>query len=95
VGDGPRVQGTRLPCGAPLMAEDAALYPDFLKEVTVQDLRLRFFSALREMAPEMIRQHTRILRIAAGDAGRDHEAQRLALVERRLLRCGLAAERDG
>ena len=38
----------------PLKAEDAALYPDFLKEVTVDDLRLRFFAAMREVAPEMI-----------------------------------------
>ena len=38
----------------PLKAEDAALYPDFLKDVTPDDLRLRFFSAMRELAPEMI-----------------------------------------
>jgi RimJ/RimL family protein N-acetyltransferase len=38
----------------PLKAEDAALYPDFLKDVTREDLRLRFFSAMRELAPEMI-----------------------------------------
>jgi acetyltransferase len=38
----------------PLKAEDAVLYPDFLKEVTVQDLRLRFFSVMREMGPELI-----------------------------------------
>jgi len=38
----------------PLTAEDAALYPDFLTEVTRGDLRLRFFAAMREMAPAMI-----------------------------------------
>ena len=38
----------------PLKAEDAALYPDFLKEVTGADLRLRFFAAMREMSPAMI-----------------------------------------
>jgi N-acetylglutamate synthase-like GNAT family acetyltransferase len=38
----------------PLKAEDAALYPDFLKDVTVEDLRLRFFAALRGLSPEQI-----------------------------------------
>jgi len=38
----------------PLKAEDAALYPDFLEEVTREDLRLRFFAAMSELAPEMI-----------------------------------------
>jgi RimJ/RimL family protein N-acetyltransferase len=38
----------------PLTPEDAALYPDFLKDVTVQDLRLRFFAAMREMSPALI-----------------------------------------
>ena len=38
----------------PLKAEDAALYPDFLKEVTAEDLRLRFFAPMREVSPEMI-----------------------------------------
>jgi len=38
----------------PLKAEDAALYPDFLTDVTRDDLRLRFFAAMRELAPEMI-----------------------------------------
>jgi N-acetylglutamate synthase-like GNAT family acetyltransferase len=37
-----------------LKTEDAALYPDFLKDVTVADLRLRFFAAMREMSPAMI-----------------------------------------
>lgn len=38
----------------PLMAADAALYPDFLSDVTADDLRLRFFAAMRELSPEMI-----------------------------------------
>ena len=38
----------------PLLPKDAALYPDFLTDVTQSDLRLRFFSAMRELSPEMI-----------------------------------------
>jgi acetyltransferase len=38
----------------PLKPDDAALYPDFLKEVTAEDLRLRFFAAIREVSPELI-----------------------------------------
>ena len=38
----------------PLKPEDAALYPEFLSKVTRFDLRLRFFSAIREVSPEMI-----------------------------------------
>jgi RimJ/RimL family protein N-acetyltransferase len=38
----------------PLKPEDAALYPDFLREVTQDDLRLRFFAAMREVSPGMI-----------------------------------------
>jgi len=32
-----------------LAAEDAALYPDFLSDVTAEDLRLRFFAPMREV----------------------------------------------
>jgi RimJ/RimL family protein N-acetyltransferase len=32
-----------------LVASDAALYPDFLGDVTPEDLRLRFFSSMREV----------------------------------------------
>src|SRR5271170_5259937 len=32
-----------------LVAEDAALYPDFLSDVTAEDLRLRFFAPMREV----------------------------------------------
>jgi acetyltransferase len=38
----------------PLRPKDAALYPDFLTDVTLSDLRLRFFSAMRELSPAMI-----------------------------------------
>jgi acetyltransferase len=38
----------------PLKPADAALYPDFLTDVTQSDLRLRFFSAMRELSPGMI-----------------------------------------
>jgi len=38
----------------PLKPEDAALYPDFLAEVTAPDLRLRFFAAMREVSHEFI-----------------------------------------
>jgi RimJ/RimL family protein N-acetyltransferase len=37
-----------------LMAEDAALYPDFLSEVTAEDLRLRFFAPVREVNRELL-----------------------------------------
>ena len=38
----------------PLAIEDAALYPDFLAEVTPDDLRLRFFAPMREVDPALI-----------------------------------------
>jgi RimJ/RimL family protein N-acetyltransferase len=38
----------------PLRVEDAALYPDFLADVTPDDLRLRFFAPMREVSPELI-----------------------------------------
>lgn len=38
----------------PLKLEDAALYPDFLADVTADDLRLRFFAPLREVSHELI-----------------------------------------
>jgi acetyltransferase len=38
----------------PLKPEDARLYPDFLTEVTEDDLRLRFFAAMREVSHELI-----------------------------------------
>src|SRR5258707_62538 len=38
----------------PLRVEDGALYPDFLADVTRDDLRLRFFSAMRELSPAAI-----------------------------------------
>ena len=38
----------------PLRSDDAALYPDFLADVTREDLRLRFFAAMREVSPGLI-----------------------------------------
>jgi RimJ/RimL family protein N-acetyltransferase len=38
----------------PLKVADAELYPDFLSDVTAEDLRLRFFAAMREVSPELI-----------------------------------------
>jgi RimJ/RimL family protein N-acetyltransferase len=38
----------------PLRPDDARLYPDYLAEVTLEDLRLRFFAAMRQVSPELI-----------------------------------------
>jgi acetyltransferase len=38
----------------PLKVDDAALYPDFLAEVTPDDLRLRFFAPMREVSHDLI-----------------------------------------
>ena len=38
----------------PLKPEDAQLYRDFLAEVSSDDLRLRFFAAMREVSHELI-----------------------------------------
>jgi RimJ/RimL family protein N-acetyltransferase len=37
-----------------LVAEDAALYPNFLSEVTAEDLRLRFFAPMREVSHKLL-----------------------------------------
>jgi hypothetical protein len=37
-----------------LKPDDAALYPDFLSEVTADDLRLRFFVPMREVSHDLI-----------------------------------------
>lgn len=37
-----------------LMTEDAALYPDFLSEVTAADLRLRFFASMRAVSEDLV-----------------------------------------
>lgn len=44
----------------PIKPEDAALYPDFLAAVTADDLRLRFFTAVRELTEEQIARLTRL-----------------------------------
>jgi acetyltransferase len=38
----------------PLTVMDAGLYPDFLAEVSRDDLRLRFFAPMRQVSPELI-----------------------------------------
>jgi RimJ/RimL family protein N-acetyltransferase len=38
----------------PLQPDDAKLYPDFLAEVTADDLRMRFFLPMREVRPELM-----------------------------------------
>jgi GNAT superfamily N-acetyltransferase len=48
-----------LPDGTPvlirrLVAEDAALYPDFLSDVRADDLRLRFFGTIHEVSHELL-----------------------------------------
>ena len=37
-----------------LVVEDAALHPDFLSDVTREDLRLRFFAPMREVSHELL-----------------------------------------
>ena len=37
----------------PLTAADAALYPDFLAEVTANDLRLRFFAPIKDLSHQL------------------------------------------
>jgi len=38
----------------PLVVEDAGLYPDFLSDVSREDLRLRFFARIREVNPDLL-----------------------------------------
>jgi RimJ/RimL family protein N-acetyltransferase len=43
-----------------LRPEDAGYYPDFIAHVTLEDARLRFFSAISELSDERIAQLTRL-----------------------------------
>jgi acetyltransferase len=43
-----------------LRPADAALYPDFIAHVTLQDARLRFFVAIRELSEERIAELTQL-----------------------------------
>ena len=43
-----------------LRSDDAALYPDFLAEVTAEDMRLRFLAPMRELRRELIGQLTQL-----------------------------------
>ncbi len=36
------------------MPEDAGLYPDFLRHVTAEDLRLRFFASMQSVSDEVL-----------------------------------------
>ena len=49
--------GTRVLMRA-LRPEDSALYPDFAAHVTLEDARLRFFSAISELSDERIAELT-------------------------------------
>ena len=51
--------GTRVLTRA-LRPDDAALYPDFAAHVTLEDARLRFFSAVSELSDERIAELTRL-----------------------------------
>jgi acetyltransferase len=44
----------------PLRPEDAALYPEFFREVTPEDARLRFFAPLRALSADRIAQFTHL-----------------------------------
>ena len=44
----------RRSCSGRSKSADAALYPDCLSEITPEDLRLRYFAAMREVSPELI-----------------------------------------
>jgi len=51
--------GTRV-LTRPLKPEDAALYPEFLAHVSPDDLRLRFFAAVKELSDERISELTHL-----------------------------------
>jgi len=51
--------GTRVLVRA-LRPEDAALYPDFAAHVTLEDARLRFFSAISELSEARVAELTRL-----------------------------------
>jgi acetyltransferase len=44
----------------PLRPEDATLYPDFVAHVTPEDIRLRFFTAVKELSDERIFELTHL-----------------------------------
>jgi len=44
----------------PLKPEDAALYPEFAAHVSLEDARLRFFSAISELSDERIHELTHL-----------------------------------
>jgi len=44
----------------PLQPEDAALYPEFVAHITLEDSRLRFFSTIKELSEERIHELTHL-----------------------------------
>jgi len=44
----------------PLLPEDAALYPEFIASVTQDDLRLRFFAAIKQLSEQRIAELTHV-----------------------------------
>jgi acetyltransferase len=44
----------------PLLPEDAVLYPEFIASVTQDDLRLRFFAAIKELSDQRIAELTHV-----------------------------------
>jgi acetyltransferase len=66
-----------------LRPDDAALYPDFLAEVTAEDMRLRFLAPMRELRRELIAQLTHLdPRRAAAFVALDEETGKLLGVAR-------------
>lgn len=51
--------GTRV-LTRPLKPEDGALYPEFVAHITLEDSRLRFFSAIKELSAERIHDLTHL-----------------------------------
>lgn len=61
----------------PLLPADAAYYPEFIASLTQEDLRLRFFAAIRELSTERISElthidHARAMAFIAIDEAADH-----------------------
>lgn len=66
-----------------LRLADAALYPDFLSEVTAEDMRLRFLAPMRELRRELIGQLTQLDPVrAAAFVVRDQDNGKLLGVAR-------------
>jgi GNAT superfamily N-acetyltransferase len=55
-----RLPGGRALLVRPIRPEDEALYPDFLRRVTAEDLRLRFFAPMRHFSHAFIARFTHL-----------------------------------